>query len=674
MKVSGTSSGGSVLIGKAIGTGNISVDSDYQGRVSGQVTNTKAELTIVGMQRSELLTCRFVLTPTISGTLSHDVQIIVQYTATTAFTTKPPNPTIVQEGKSFTLKWTYTLDGTVVIAQFFNTTGGGSVLIGKAIGTGNVSLDSNYQGRFSGLVTNTKAELTIVGMQRSELLTCRLVVVPTISGTLTNDVEITIHYSSSITGLSGETAIIEGSNVTLECSAVGNPEPNITWARLPDNFDVAMPLTNISRHDAGMFRCTANNGVGSPATGDVLLDVQYAPQRVYLNTNLTTSHNVCEGMMASFLCTVEASNPAVHTFTLLKNGTVISNKRDSGVWIRTLTTSGDVTYKCMATNSVGVTSSNYITFTVEASASVTTISNSIAVKEGQSVTLVCHGFGLPAPRISWSDAWNVVMQKGKIWKLHKINRNMTGQYSCMASNGCGNDSKTVDIDVQYPVEATCSGGNDFVAEGVVKTFTCPVDGNPEPNIEWYSEKTGRKISTGKQIKTEENGCYTCVARNYLGSSVSITQCLIVEYERSTTNIPSTTAWGEQEIRAVLTINANYKQAFEDVNSATSKAFVEDFVGEMDKVYKNIPEYIRTEVTQLRPGSVIVYFVLYFNTALTPEKGLENLKIVISTNGTFGRYKARDLLSLSDRSTTSTTPTGINDVRILAIHPLFIIPG
>ena len=78
-----------------------------------------------------------------------------------------------------------------------------------------------------------------------------------------------------------------------------------------------------------------------------------------------------------------------------------------------------------------------------------------------------------------------------------------------------------------PVEATCSGENDFVAEGVVKTFTCPVDGNPEPNIEWYNKKTGRKISTGKQIKTEGNGCYTCVARNYLGSSVSITQCLIV---------------------------------------------------------------------------------------------------------------------------------------------------
>lgn len=114
-------------------------------------------------------------------------------TATTAFMTKPPNPTIVQEGKSFTLQWTYTLDGTVVIAQFYNTTGGGSVLIGKAIGTGNISVESDYQGRFSGQVTNTKAELRIVKMQRSELLTCRFGLTPTHSGGLSHDVEIIVH-------------------------------------------------------------------------------------------------------------------------------------------------------------------------------------------------------------------------------------------------------------------------------------------------------------------------------------------------------------------------------------------------------------------------------------------------------------------------------------------------
>lgn len=81
-------------------------------------------------------------------------------------------------------------------------------------------------------------------------------------------------------------------------------------------------------------------------------------------------------------------------------------------------------------------------------ASVTNISNSIVVKEGQNVTLVCHGSGLPAPSITWSDAWDVVMEDENIWHLQDINRNMAGQYSCTASNACGNDNRKVDIDVQ----------------------------------------------------------------------------------------------------------------------------------------------------------------------------------------------------------------------------------
>ena len=78
-----------------------------------------------------------------------------------------------------------------------------------------------------------------------------------------------------------------------------------------------------------------------------------------------------------------------------------------------------------------------------------------------------------------------------------------------------------------PVEATNKGETVLVAGGIVKTLTCPVDGNPEPSIEWYNEETGRKISSGKQYKTGESGCYSCVAWNSLGTAVNITQCLTV---------------------------------------------------------------------------------------------------------------------------------------------------
>ena len=66
-------------------------------------------------------------------------------------------------------------------------------------------------------------------------------------------------------------------------------------------------------------------------------------------------------------------------------------------------------------------------------------------------------------------------------------------------------------------------------EGRVKRFTCPVTGNPAPSIKWYkgSELIGVPISNEKELEARENGCYTCLESNSLGTSVSITQCLIV---------------------------------------------------------------------------------------------------------------------------------------------------
>ena len=64
-------------------------------------------------------------------------------------------------------------------------------------------------------------------------------------------------------------------------------------------------------------------------------------------------------------------------------------------------------------------------------------------------------------------------------------------------------------------------------EGRAKRFSCPVAGNPAPNITWYksSELSGAPISNEKELEARENGCYTCVANNFLGTPVSITQCL-----------------------------------------------------------------------------------------------------------------------------------------------------
>ena len=55
---------------------------------------------------------------------------------------------------------------------------------------------------------------------------------------------------------------------------MGNPPPNTFWTRVYDNTIVAFPLTIVSKQDEGPYRCTAHNGIGSPATEEVFIEMK----------------------------------------------------------------------------------------------------------------------------------------------------------------------------------------------------------------------------------------------------------------------------------------------------------------------------------------------------------------------------------------------------------------
>ena len=52
--------------------------------------------------------------------------------------------------------------------------------------------------------------------------------------------------------------------------------------------------------------------------------------------------------------------------------------------------------------------------------------------------------------------------------------------------------------------------------------------------------------------------------------------------------------------------------------------------------------------------------------MTPEKGIENLRVAISANGTFGDFQVEKLVIYSKKRTNSTTTTGIKGQGILSI--------
>ena len=97
------------------------------------------------------------------------------------------------EGKDLILEWTYTLDGTLLLSQYFNVSDSGlPELIAKGVGPGNMTSEQKFQARFKAKATNTRAELTILAVQRSDQSTYRVDVAPTGAGTLTYDVDVIV--------------------------------------------------------------------------------------------------------------------------------------------------------------------------------------------------------------------------------------------------------------------------------------------------------------------------------------------------------------------------------------------------------------------------------------------------------------------------------------------------
>ena len=89
---------------------------------------------------------------------------------------------------------------------------------------------------------------------------------------------------STIAYVSNDQGDCEGSLVTLVCNATGRPTPNITWTKVEVNgidgapllpvFDGKYALSNILRSANGTYRCTADNGVGTPVNRTVRVKVK----------------------------------------------------------------------------------------------------------------------------------------------------------------------------------------------------------------------------------------------------------------------------------------------------------------------------------------------------------------------------------------------------------------
>ena len=70
--------------------------------------------------------------------------------------------------------------------------------------------------------------------------------------------------------------ITEGGNVTLSCNASGMPSPMVSWIKVVggEHFNESeLVFTNVSRSQAGEYRCEASNLCGN-ASETATIEVQ----------------------------------------------------------------------------------------------------------------------------------------------------------------------------------------------------------------------------------------------------------------------------------------------------------------------------------------------------------------------------------------------------------------
>ncbi|KAG7174081.1 Lachesin-like 8 [Homarus americanus] len=123
-----------------------------------------------------------------------------------------------------------------------------------------------------------------------------------------------VQYAPTVRSLvPPEQRVAKGKGVTLECTARGNPEPIIRWSRqegpLPSGQRSQqghrLTLDAVDRHMEGTYLCTADNGIGEPASAAMALTVEYPPE-------ITTEKDIVrtgEGDQVELVCVVHGLPP-----------------------------------------------------------------------------------------------------------------------------------------------------------------------------------------------------------------------------------------------------------------------------------------------------------------------------------------------------------------------------
>ncbi|KAG1671035.1 Down syndrome cell adhesion molecule-like protein Dscam2 [Nymphon striatum] len=317
-----------------------------------------------------------------------------------------------------------------------------------------------------------------------------------------------------------------GPSISLKCVSTGRPDPEITWIQNGKKLKKRITV------------------YGLPYIHDIDNVTVAAGQNATLNCYVS-------GHPIKFM-QVEKSGKDYQNGSLFIAD--VKDEEDEG-W-----------YTCSASNGKGQVDKKSTYLNVMNKPSIMKGLKKQEIKYGSPLSTICSVLSGDEPvSISWlKDGNEIKLRKGtdvsttkmySVLQIRKVQKEHTGNYTCVAENKVGKDIKTVSLTILYSPEWIKEPSNKYAELGSTIHFHCLANGSPVPKYKWWrftgedfkvlkSEGLNHKILQNgtleiKNIETSDATKYMCRAANGVNPKLRKEVLLqIAGNEDKVENIPS----------------------------------------------------------------------------------------------------------------------------------------